>query len=243
MISIKGEYVFHVHSWRCCHADEIRDEEYVKRAMELGAEAIYFTDHTPFPGNPFRNRMKYEQLTEYILTLKDLREKYKEKIDIKIGLEVEYLPSFKAFYEELKANEDLDLLILGQHHSEMSPGQYSFQSDTREDEWKYLMEGQMAGVSSGFFDVVAHPDRVFKREKEWSDDMEQEAKKFIDLAVNNKSWLEKNYSSIRHKGKYKKEFWMLVPDDALIIAGCDAHSLDEVMTGSGILNESERFGK
>ncbi len=32
MISIKGEYVFHVHSWRCCHADEIRDEEYVKRA-------------------------------------------------------------------------------------------------------------------------------------------------------------------------------------------------------------------
>ena len=122
-----GRYVFHVHTWRCGHAEDIEDEVYVKRAVELEAEAIYFTDHAPFPGDPFRNRMKYEQLTEYISTLKSLRKQYEGSIDLKIGLEIEYLPLFQAYYEELKGRNDIDLLILGQHHSDITPGVYTFE--------------------------------------------------------------------------------------------------------------------
>ncbi len=66
-------YIFHVHSWRCGHAENANDEDYVKKAISLGASSIYFTDHAPFPGNPFRNRMNYNQLEEYISTLKVLK--------------------------------------------------------------------------------------------------------------------------------------------------------------------------
>ena len=48
--------IFHVHTWRCKHAGEEREWEYIERAMELGAERIVFTDHCPFPGDLFRGR-------------------------------------------------------------------------------------------------------------------------------------------------------------------------------------------
>ena len=48
---------FHVHTYRCGHAENISDETYVKKAIELGVKSIWFTDHAPFPDNPFGARM------------------------------------------------------------------------------------------------------------------------------------------------------------------------------------------
>lgn len=52
--------IFHVHTWRCRHSSAEPDEAYIQKSLELGAEKITFTDHAPFPGNPFSNRMDYE---------------------------------------------------------------------------------------------------------------------------------------------------------------------------------------
>ena len=62
---IKDE-IFHVHTFRCGHAEAVPDRKYVEKAIELGAPRIVFTDHAPFPGNSFCNRMDYEDLPEYI---------------------------------------------------------------------------------------------------------------------------------------------------------------------------------
>ena len=56
---ISDKDCFHVHTYRCGHAEDIPDEAYIKAAMSIGAKGIWFTDHAPFPGNPFKNRMKY----------------------------------------------------------------------------------------------------------------------------------------------------------------------------------------
>ena len=77
---IEGE-IFHVHTWRCKHASEEQDYEYVEKAIDLGADRIVFTDHSPFPGNPFRSRMEIEQLPEYISSLCQLKKEYGAKID------------------------------------------------------------------------------------------------------------------------------------------------------------------
>lgn len=58
--------IFHVHTCRCKHSSNKNDEDYVKTTLSLGVEEITFTDHWPFPGNPFKNRMDIEELTEYI---------------------------------------------------------------------------------------------------------------------------------------------------------------------------------
>lgn len=49
MIDLGEKYVFHVHTKRCGHASDEPDELYIKRAVEMGAESITFTDHAPFP--------------------------------------------------------------------------------------------------------------------------------------------------------------------------------------------------
>ena len=83
-----------MHTYRCKHAGDEREIEYVKRAIELGAGRITFTDHAPFPGNPFGHRMQMEELDDYIDTLVSLRDKYAGQIDIKIDLETEFLPGY-----------------------------------------------------------------------------------------------------------------------------------------------------
>ena len=120
MISLGERYLFHVHTFRCGHAEMVSDEEYIKKAIGLRATDICFTDHAPFPGNPFGGRMKYEELPEYISTLKNLKEQYQRKIKIHIGLEIEYFSRYdqSGYYQELSNNPDLEILLLGQHMAE-----------------------------------------------------------------------------------------------------------------------------
>ncbi len=81
---IQGE-IFHVHTKRCQHAGDHPDEAYIEKAIELGASRIVFTDHAPFPGNPFRNRMDMEQLPEYIETMHRNKKTYQDRIEILCG--------------------------------------------------------------------------------------------------------------------------------------------------------------
>ena len=228
---------FHIHTFRCKHAGDEDDELYIRKAIELGAKRIIFTDHAPFPGNPFGNRMDYDQLQEYITTLERLKEKYRKHTSVQIGLEIEYLPSFKDYYYELA--EKLDWLILGQHMYEYSPGVYSF-NDTKEvkDQVEYigLCEAMIEGMKTGLFRVVAHPDRAFRRRKEWDNSIEKISRKLIDTAIKTGTVFEKNVSSLRRKHQYWKEFWnlldeMLLEDEskkAFWIKGLDAHSVEEL---------------
>ena len=52
--------IFHIHSFRCGHAENIPDNYYIMKAIELKADEIWFTDHSPFPNNPFGARMKFD---------------------------------------------------------------------------------------------------------------------------------------------------------------------------------------
>lgn len=54
-----SNYIFHVHTRRCKHASDDNNEKYIQRALQLGANKIVYTDHVPFPGDPFTNRMDY----------------------------------------------------------------------------------------------------------------------------------------------------------------------------------------
>lgn len=221
--------LFHIHTYRCGHAEKISDEAYVLKAIEYGAARITFTDHAPFPGNPFGSRMRYEELPEYISTLKELKDKYKDTLDIKIGLEIEYLPGFKDYYQELRGSGDFDLIMIGQHMYEVSPGEYSFNyPELRTVEYEGCLNAVIEGVQTGLFDVVAHPDRAFRRVKEWNAKCEELSNKVISVTRQYNVMLEQNYSSMKRKNNYRAEFWNLVPEENSIIQGIDAHSVREL---------------
>ena len=227
---VEGE-AFHVHTFRCKHADEIPDTAYIDKAIELGAPRIVFTDHSPFPGNLFGNRMKIEMLPEYITTMYRLKEEYRGRIEILAGLEVEYLPSFREFYQELKTDPGLDLLILGQHFYEHEPGWYSFLDEDKSGEYIGLCEAMIQGVETDLFDVVAHPDRAFRRRKSFGSEEGSLADRLIYAATSHGSYLELNYSSMHRKRQFWHEFWDRLSNQAMMIYGLDAHSVEEMVEG------------
>lgn len=229
--------LFHVHTYRCGHGEMISDEAYVKRALELQAEEIWFTDHAPFPGDPFKNRMRYQELDEYLSALWSLKAAYASQIQIHIGLETEYFPAFdrSGYYRRLKEDERLELLLLGQHmaEDEAFPGQYTFSWDKerlRSEESQALGQAICQGISSGYFGAVAHPDRIFRRQTAWNREMERISCDIIENARRQVLPLEQNISSIRHKGYYRKEFWTLAKEAGVpLIFGLDAHWLKELV--------------
>lgn len=225
--------VFHVHTYRCGHMDDDKKEwEYIEKAIELGATEIWFTDHAPFPGNPFNNRMRIEELPEYVATLQELKQRYEGKIDVKIGLEIEYLPNFENYYEELRDSGCFDMLLLGEHFSLLSEGTYSFSKTDKCNEAKELANGMIMGMKSGFFQAVAHPDQIFRRKKVWDDECEQIANEIKNCAEETGVVLEKNICNMIGKKKslgYRSEFWKRLPTGVEIVYGLDAHSSAELV--------------
>lgn len=240
------KHFFHIHTWRCKHACDESDEQYIKTALSLGANKITFTDHTPFPGDTFGNRMELSQLSEYIESLKNLHTKYEDQIDVQIGLEVEFLPSKLDFYKQLKGDYDLDILIIGQHFYEHADGKFSF-ADEKEfnaaNEFSGCGNAIIQGIKTGLFSVVAHPDRIFRRCKEWTPEMTEVAVNIIRTAAENNIILECNLSSYEkyvtktRTSHWKNEFWDLVEKfnyenetPVKIIEGFDAHSSEEMIS-------------
>ena len=224
--------IFHVHTYRCKHAGDEREIEYVKKAIELGVDRITFTDHAPFPHNPFGSRMQMEELSDYINTLTELKKKYTGQIEIIIGLETEFFPKYVDYYKELKDNPNIDLLLLGQHMYATGDSGYSFSLPYEQlvkEEYKGLSMAIQLGMSSGYFDAVAHPDRIFRKRRVWDEEMTKYALGIIDAAIEKNIPLEINESSKSEEYHYWLQFWKLAKErGAMIIRGLDAHSVAEL---------------
>ena len=223
---------FHIHTYRCGHAENVSDETYIQNAIEIGADSIWFADHLPFSGDPFGGRMKYDQLEEYLDTLTGLKKKYGDYVHI--GLEAEYFPSFdrEGYYKKLREDKRIEFLLLGQHMAEdPDSGEYSFSwSKDRLEKEEYIALGSAIcqGIDSGYFDFVAHPDRIFRRCQKWTLQMAEVGNKIIAKAQISEMPLELNMSSIAVKNNYWPRFWQMVSNR---IIGLDAHSIQDLKGG------------
>ena len=88
------------------------------------------------------------------------------------------------------------------------------------------------------YDVAAHPDRAFRRQKSLGRSEIECAKSVIWAAAWQGVYLEKNWSSMQKKGQYWEEFWELLPPKAMTIYGIDAHSTQELEEGYARIMEA-----
>lgn len=114
---------------------------------------------------------------------------------------------------------------------ECESGEYSFSLDKdvlKREEANGLGNAIITGMMTGYFDVLAHPDRIFRKCEVLNLNMEKMSKDIINVAIENKVILEKNISSMNKNNQYRNEFWELVPKYAKVITGLDAHSVAEL---------------
>ncbi|NOW03668.1 histidinol-phosphatase HisJ [Clostridium beijerinckii] len=92
----------HMHSPYCPHGTKDSFEMYVDKALIEGLEEITFTEHMPFPcyfidDKEFQDECapNEEAIQKYFKDVEVIKLKYKDKIKINIGLEVDFVDGYE----------------------------------------------------------------------------------------------------------------------------------------------------
>lgn len=163
----------------------------------------------------------------YADSIKELREKYKGKIDIKLGFELEYYPRLIDREIEFLKSLDYDYLILGQHYVDNEYEDYAIYSDSPTKSPavldKYISQVILA-AKSGLFTYIAHPDLI-----NFNGDNKLYIQKMTYMANELKKLnipLEFNFLGYTDKRNYpNKDFWQIVSEVKNdVVIGLDAHN-------------------
>ncbi len=185
---------YHTHHVRCGHAKgEL--EEYVKKGIDIGLDQLGLSDHMPllhvdpalyYPGMA----MLMEELPKYVEECFELKEKYKNQIDLKVGLEGDYIEGYEAQIEAIIQAYSWDYVIGSVHFL----GEWDITDYRQTDGWKdrsinqvyeQYYEAVQKAARTGFYDFLGHIDVIkrfgYKPEVERTD-LEMETLKVIKAA-------------------------------------------------------------
>lgn len=157
------KFNYHQHTYRCRHADiDMQDEDYIQEYIKMGFKKIAFTDHCPQKNKIDKRthmRMDYLEKDEYLESIKNLKEKYADKIEIESGYEVEYLPGEEENLIELK--KETDKIVLGQHFVyddnndlKITHGKENYSDEELIKYAEYIKKA----IELNIPDIIAHPD-------------------------------------------------------------------------------------
>ncbi|MCC2836809.1 PHP domain-containing protein [[Clostridium] innocuum] len=149
----KQKFNLHTHTARCGHAEGL-DIQYIHSAINAGLTTLGFSEHIPYPEMHLPAcRMLYEQKNEYLDTIRNLQRGFQDKINIKVGYEVEYMNDHVDFLMQMK--QECDYMILGQHCREIGYEYDCYCSN--EDVLTYVKQIEDA-LELDIITYVAHPD-------------------------------------------------------------------------------------
>lgn len=224
---------YHTHTERCLHAYG-KDEDYVTSAIKGGFSILGFSDHTPWNYKSdfvAHMRMPMSDLEGYLTSVRHLKEKYKNDIQILTGLECEY---FECYIDDLKQMIDdnhLDYVIFGNHYNKTDElrDYFGFTRDT--DKLKEYVESSIKGMESGIYAYFAHPDLYMNTYGEFDDDARKAAHAICKKAKELNMILEYNMGGLRYNFNDRRcgypcaEFWQVAAEYGnKVIVGVDAHS-------------------
>jgi histidinol-phosphatase (PHP family) len=155
-------YDGHVHTPFCPHGSEDSFEMYIERAIRLGLNGISFTEHAPLPKGfhdptPAKDSaMKAQHLNAYFQKINELKNEYKNHIEIKTGLEIDFIDGFESETNEFLREVwgELDDAILSVHFLNMDGTFYCMDYDENVFGELIAKSGSLAAVYQKYFAAV-----------------------------------------------------------------------------------------
>jgi histidinol-phosphatase (PHP family) len=242
---------FHTHTYRCKHAEgDVAD--YCVKAIELGMETLGFSDHSALPDDRWlAARMPYEQLDEYIDAIDLARRTFTELTVLK-GMECEYVPQFRAFYEdELLGERQFDYLAGASHYfldGTLPNGRNNWQGTyTRACDAPSLRayaDYTIDMMSTGLFAFIAHPDLFGVGYHTWDADAMACSTDILEAARSLDVAMEINALGFRKQANQAQDdpaplypwlpFWELAAEiGAPVIVNSDAHRPEDLQGLAG----------
>ena len=162
---------YHTHNERCGHAEgQLR--EYVEQAIKIGIDQLGLSDHMPvihLPKEkiPSGTAMELHQLEEYVQEALDLKKEYKGQIEIKVGLEADYIEGYEEEIEKLLSPYPFDYIIGSAHFL----GEWDHSDSRQMEGWQKKPTGEIfteyyraiqGAAKSGLYDIIGHFDVIKK---------------------------------------------------------------------------------
>lgn len=225
------KFNLHTHTARCGHATG-NDEEYVLQAIEHGFTDLGFSCHVPLLydcGIEGSARIPMAQVTDYVSSVLALKEKYKDKINVHLGFECEYLPAYFDKMLENVISWGAEYLILGQHFYEPEfppPSNWQHAIHKTDDANRLIQytSSVISAMKTGKFSYVAHPDmfNFVGDESVYKEQVERICKLSKEMDIP----LEINLLGIRDNRNYPNaKFWEVAGKVGCpVTMGSDAHS-------------------
>ena len=222
---------YHTHTPRCRHASGT-EESYAQAALYSGLKILGFSDHTPywFPGEYYSTmRMFPNQLEEYCGAVRTVQKQYEGKLQIRLGLEVEYYPAYFGQLLPRLCDQGIEYLLLGQHWVGNEIGEpYCGRPTGDETLLRRYCDQVIEAMNTGLFTYVAHPDLL-----NFTGDCRVYEIHMRRLCREAKSCgipLEINLAGLSVGRNYPdRRFWQLAGEEnCRCILGCDAHSPSDI---------------
>lgn len=257
----------HTHTEFCPHGSGDDVEKMVEKAIKLGMEEYHITEHTPIPESfmkllePNKEMRDYLAMPErevdrYIKKMLAVKKKYKDVIQIKVGFEVDYLPTEVAWTRDFlnEYGKYCDTGILSVHYAK-ARNDWRCVDYTAEEVLNELIPkyGSLESYQRAYYDLVresvfadlgeykpkriGHLTLVDKFQKVIgtpdSDDLKLQITELLGLIA------RKNYSlDYNHAGLYKPLCGEIYPPKWIVekamqleiplIYGSDAHGVEDV---------------
>lgn len=241
---------YHTHCDLCGHADGTI-EEYILEAIKNNYRILGMSDHIPYPGDDLGNCMLYSDLDYYIEETNRLKDKYSSQIKLHLGLESEYLPDYRCYYEDMLNKRGVEYLILGAHFFYCG-GRMANSFGDLFDTSDYITYSNtiVEGMATGLYKCIAHPDLIMYNDFPRNDDVLRSWDILIDAAVKNDYIFEFNVNGLRRGIKSfidgerypypVMEFWQKVAESRIkVIIGSDCHSPE--LLNDEYVKEAERL--
>lgn len=159
---------YHMHGNFCGHASGDLGE-YAEAAVAAGLVEIGFSAHLPKVVDPDPyHAMLEEDLPRYVETVLDLRERYRGRLRIKLGIEADYFEGHEEATGRLLDAWPFDYVLgsihfLGDWHFTSRAGLPRYETADPDEVFPRYFAQVRRMIETGLFDILAHPDAI-KRE-------------------------------------------------------------------------------
>lgn len=151
---------FHIHTTLSCDGHCTIDEV-CRKAIEIGLEAICFTEHFDLdPNDPGYGFLNYE---EYSSRLEEARQRYASYLMILKGIEADYQSRFEGQLRDWLSDKEFDLVLGSVHYVDgVTLSEELVRSRDLDELYGAYLEKVHLSAESGLFDVIGHLDYVKK---------------------------------------------------------------------------------
>ncbi|MCL1864772.1 MAG: histidinol-phosphatase HisJ family protein [Spirochaetes bacterium] len=230
---------YHNHTSLCGHATGELDE-YIEKAIENRIIEFGFSDHAPISAR-LRDgiTMSPEQMPQYINSILLKKEEYKNRIDIKLGLEIDF-PIFDSFDKRYLSDPTIDYIIgschfIGEWAFDNPKEIYKFDEKIIDEVYLEYYRAVESIVDAKFCDIIGHFDLIKKFGHRPVSNMDNVVRRIAKKMADKNITAEINTSGLK---KPVKEFYpsdeilkIFFEENVPVTLGSDSHSPDDVCMG------------